>query len=441
MRFTNKKTTIMIATAVAVSGLVAAGGPAQARTAVKAKEKTTQSKPAPASARPDRAASLRTTATSQKALSTVQARVRTYVARHGTKYTFGTYTDATTGRIVMDTNAPATVVSKLTKATTNARVIAGFKVKVNKKRISDQFNRRDDSPAFYGGGGLLASNALCSAGYTVTNASGNRWMVSAGHCYAIGTRVNTESNARYFGTVTNRALASLGQTGLDMELLNGGSYAGRIFTGGVTSTSSIPVVGAGSASVGYTNYCHSGRTTGEQCGHTAISTTAQVCTATGCKTNVIAFRGGVLSQGGDSGSPFYAKDSRGAWIRGHVIAGNGTTSYAETWNKVAAGTASASSPADTQHPPPAHAPQDAQGHTGPGRPGCSAHLDRPRPPERVGSRAVLVVQHHPHVQVVVARGQRRHRHTGPGLPSPRAPRPPPRSGAGSVRRRPGRPAA
>ena len=209
-------------------------------------------------------------------------------------------------------------------------------MKVNKKGLSDQFHRRDDTPAFYGGGGLLASNALCSAGYTVTNSSGNRWMVSAGHCYAIGTRVNTESNLRYFGTVTNRALASLGQAGLDMELLNGQSYAGRIFTGGVTSSTSIPVRSAGSASVGYNNYCHSGRTTGENCGHTAVSTTAQVCTQTGCKSPVIAFTGGVLSQGGDSGSPFYAKDSTGAWIRGHVIAGNGSTSYAETWNKVAA---------------------------------------------------------------------------------------------------------
>ena len=87
-----------------------------------------------------------------------------------------------------------------------------------------------------------------------------------------------------------------------MELLSGSSYAGRIFTGGVTSTTSIPVVSAGSASVGYNNYCHSGRTTGENCGHTAVSTNAQVCTQTGCKSPVIAFTGGVLSQGGDSGN-------------------------------------------------------------------------------------------------------------------------------------------
>lgn len=337
MRSMKKKTVILIATAAAVSSLVAAGGPAQARAADhKAKQRVTTSKPAPASERPDSRASRVPPTASQKALTSIQSRVRTYVAAHPEKYTFGTYANALTGKIVIDTNAPAKVVSSLTSAVKNQRSFAAVKVQVNKKGLSDHYNRRDDVPSFYGGGGLLASNALCSAGYTVTNASGNRWMVSAGHCYAIGTRVSTESNARYFGTVTNRALASLGQTGLDMELLNGGSYAGRIFTGGVTSTSSIPVVAAGSASVGYNNYCHSGRTTGENCGHTAVSTSAQVCTATGCKTNVIAFTGGVLSQGGDSGSPFYAKDSRGAWIRGHVIAGNGSTSYAETWNKVTA---------------------------------------------------------------------------------------------------------
>lgn len=336
----SKKSAILLATAVAVSGLVAVSGPAAAGPGDKGKDKGAVSQPASHTKRPDRAAAPATTEASKDALATINAKVRSYVAKHGGKYTFGTYADATTGQIVIDTNAPSDVVTSLTsaatKATTTQKGAANVKVKVNKQKVSDLFHRRDDTPAFYGGGGLRASGALCSAGYTVTNASGNRWMVSAGHCYAIGTRVNTESNLRYFGTVTNRALASLGQPGLDMELLNGQPYAGRIFTGGVTSSTSIPVVAAGSASVGYNNYCHSGRTTGENCGHTAVSTNAQVCTQTGCKSPVIAFRGGVLSQGGDSGSPFYAKDSRGAWIRGHVIAGNGTTSYAETWNKVAA---------------------------------------------------------------------------------------------------------
>ena len=161
-------------------------------------------------------------------------------------------------------------------------------------------------------------------------------MVTAGHCYANGTTVRTESNLRTVGTVSNRALASLGSGPVDMELLGGQSYAGRVFSGGVTSTTSNPVVAAGDASVNYNAYCHSGRTTGEQCGHTATSVTAQVCTGTGCKSPVIAYTGGTIQQGGDSGGAFYAKDGNsGVWIRGHVIASSSTTGYVEKWTKVA----------------------------------------------------------------------------------------------------------
>lgn len=341
MQISKRKSAALLAAAAVVSGLLVSGGTAQAQSAddPKGTERVSRTRPVPHTDRPDHANAPVASKAAQDELSTLQARVRGYVAKHGAKYTFGTYLDATTGKIVIDTNAPADVVDSLTSTSTRGaaarETAAGTRVKVNRQRTTDLYHRRDDVPSYYGGGGLLASGALCSAGYTVTNSSGTRWMVSAGHCYAVGTRVNTESNLRYFGTVTNRALASLGQPGLDMELLSGSSYAGRIFTGGVTSSTSIPVVSAGSASTGYNNYCHSGRTTGENCGHTAVSTNAQVCTQTGCKSPVIAFNGGVLSQGGDSGSPFYAKDSRGAFIRGHVIAGNGSTSYAETWNKVA----------------------------------------------------------------------------------------------------------
>jgi hypothetical protein len=102
----------------------------------------------------------------------------------------------------------------------------------------------------------------------------------------------------------------------------------------VTSSTSIPVVGEGAAVVGYNDYCHSGRTTGERCGHTANSITAQVCTQTGCKSPVIAYTGGVVQQGGDSGGTFYAKNASGAWIRGHVIAGNATTGYVEPYTEI-----------------------------------------------------------------------------------------------------------
>ncbi|MCW2701080.1 MAG: hypothetical protein JWQ45_2615 [Blastococcus sp.] len=271
------------------------------------------------------------------ALTAIQKRIAAYVAGNGTAYTFGSYVNPATGRIVLETNAPASVVSTLVGSSglAAAEARAAGQVQLRRVATSDAFHRRDDVPSYWGGGGISNGSSICSSGYAVRNSAATVSMVTAGHCYANGTSVSTESQARFYGTVSGRHLASLTFDAKDMELMGGSSYAGRVFTGGTTSTSSIPVVAAGSATVGYADYCHSGRTTGENCGHTATSVTAQVCTTTGCKSPVIAFTGGNLSQGGDSGSPFYAKNSSGAWIRGHVIAGNGSTSYAETWNKVA----------------------------------------------------------------------------------------------------------
>ena len=336
----SKKTSLVacLTAAAAVAALGASSMQAQAASANKDKTGTSHLKAAlPDSASPDHkaAASLKVVSTpaSKAAVATVQARVADYVAKHGTKYTFGTYADPATGAVVMDTNAPASLVAQLTNLSAN-KATASVKVKVNKTTTKDTFNRRDDVPAFYGGGGLSAEGFLCSTGYAVQDSVGNRWMVTAGHCFSNGASVKTESGANVEGTVTARTLASLGGGPIDVEFLAGKSYSGRIFTGGVTSSSSIPVVGSGSAVVGYNDYCHSGRTTGENCGHTATSITGQVCTATGCKSPVIVFTGGNMIQGGDSGGTFYAKTSTQAWVRGHVIASGGGTGYAEPYTEI-----------------------------------------------------------------------------------------------------------
>lgn len=336
MRSLKKKTFVaFVATAAAVAAFGASSGAAQAA--------SPGTKPGPSNAQADpnflakeRAAGegVVSTPASRAALAKVQRRIAAYVAKHGTKYTFGSYADPATGDVVLDTNAPDSLVASLTDLKSD-QSLASIKVRTRKNKTTDVWHRRDDIPAYWGGAGLLASGALCSTGYAVQTWWGGRFMVTAGHCYANGTSVNTESNLRTVGTVSNRALASLGSGPVDMELLGGQSYAGRVYTGGVFSTTSIPVVAAGNAVVGYNNYCHSGRTTGEQCGHTATSVTAQVCTQTGCKSPVIAYTGGTIQQGGDSGGAFYAKDTSGAWIRGHVIASSTTTGFVERWDKVA----------------------------------------------------------------------------------------------------------
>ena len=271
-----------------------------------------------------------------RALKAIQQRIANHVAEHGTKFTFASYLDSETGRIVLDTDAPASVMDEITSVSDPDQRREVGKAEILRTTISDTWHRRDDIPWFWGGAGITNSGGLCSAGYAVRNTSGTVFSVTAGHCFANGANALVESGLRSYGTVSGRRLPTVTGHPMDMELLGGQSYAGRVYTGGVVSTTSRPVVAAGSAYAGYTNYCHSGRTTGENCGHTASSTNAQVCTQSGCKSPVIAFTGGTMIQGGDSGGAFYALDgSGGAWIRGNVIATNGTTGWAQPYTTVA----------------------------------------------------------------------------------------------------------
>jgi len=281
---------------------------------------------------PDQAAKPKATAspTAKSALAAIQKRIAGYVAKNGTDYSFGSYFDARTGKIVVETDAPDAVVSSLTSTSGMSTAQAGVATLTQVKRtaIDDAWSRRDDVPSYYGGGGITQGGGLCSSGYAVQNGVGTRFMVTAGHCYADGATVLTESGANTYGTVSNRRLPSVTGGAQDMELIGGQLYSGRVFLGGVTSTTSGRVVGAGAAFEGFADYCTSGRTTGENCGHTAVDIDGQVCTASGCKSPVIVYNGGTLPQGGDSGGAFYVKTGTDLWIRGHHIAGGGGTSYA-----------------------------------------------------------------------------------------------------------------
>jgi hypothetical protein len=263
-----------------------------------------------------------------RASSALQSRIVDFVRAHGTKYTFGSYVDSATGRVILETDAPSDVVSSLVSA-------SDALVEVREQAISDNFSRRDDASPYWGGAGitLSAPSARCSAGYTVKNSVGTRFMVTAGHCFNNGQTAVTELGGLVVGSVGGNGLPSQ-----DMELIGGRSYGSSIYVGGVNSSTGNHVASAADPIVGFNDYCHSGRTTGENCGHTVNSVTALVCTSSGCKSPVIAFTGGNLPQGGDSGSPFYAKSvsAPDKHIRGHIIAGNGVTEYAEKWSRVSA---------------------------------------------------------------------------------------------------------
>jgi len=270
-----------------------------------------------------------------KAAEAMQRRIARRAERRGGSESFASYVDET-GQIVLVTDAPDAAIAEVTADSDPANKKELDKVKVQKgTKIEDVWHRRDDVPAFWGGGGITNAGGVCSAGYAAKNSSGTVYSVTAGHCFPNGATPTSESGAQAYGTVSNRRLPSVTGHPMDIELVGGRTYAGSIFTGGITSATSIRVVGAGPATVGFTNACHSGRTTGQSCGHTVNSVTGQVCTSSGCKSPVIVFTGGNMIQPGDSGGTFYTADATSAWVRGNVIASGGGTGYATPWTAIA----------------------------------------------------------------------------------------------------------
>ena len=59
-----------------------------------------------------------------------------------------------------------------------------------------------------------------------------------------------------------------------------------------------------------------------------------MCTQTGCKWPDHRYTGGPARPGDSGGSFYLPSGSTQAYARGAVIAGDGTTSYAETWSRM-----------------------------------------------------------------------------------------------------------
>lgn len=275
------------------------------------------------------------------ALTKLLNRIGDYVAESGTTYTFGGYLDEATGRIVLGTDAPENVLSQLTdfsgEPESEVRAIRNMLV----SRSTFELNSRlDDAPPFSGGGGIRTEDDFgCTSGYAVQR-GGIRLMVTAGHCENDGAPITTQTGSlRFYGLVQDQ------RADLDTELISGEFYHGKIFTGGVDSDTTIPVFGAVDAGPfdPVDDYCFSGASAGEHCGHTVRSNFGFECGDFfgGCLTGLTTYAGGRLPQDGDSGAPFYSKIGGGAFIHGHHSGqqdfrpiGLGRVAYAVPWTRV-----------------------------------------------------------------------------------------------------------
>ncbi|MBB5959669.1 hypothetical protein FHS29_006290 [Saccharothrix tamanrassetensis] len=271
------------------------------------------------------------------AKKSIQARVQAFVDANGTRYTFATSSDPTLGKVVLVTDAPRDVVSGLVGADAEHVNVIG-------NGVTDTSRKYDTAP-FWGGAGLkFPGEVPCSSGYVVQDGAAKRYMVTVAHCYHVVNQSVWVEQAPAFaqnvpehvGWVLKQGLA----TGHDIALIGGKTYTGRIYSGGTNSTTSRAVATASDPLENVWTYCHSGRTTGEQCGHGVVDLDAQFCSSSGCKQPVAKFKGGTLNDGGDSGAPFYSRFADGSVaIRGHVIGrdfGVDQAGYAEKYSRVKA---------------------------------------------------------------------------------------------------------
>jgi hypothetical protein len=256
-------------------------------------------------------------------VAAIQARIaRKRFHARAANYNYASYLDLRTGKVVLETNAPAAVTASLSK------LYPGL-IKLRRTNVTDAFSRRADVPPFWGGSSIKSGGAVCTSAFVVQK-SGLRSLLTAGHCFGFGANVLTTDGNLGVGTVNLRGPIPP----FDMELIGGNSYGSFIFSGATNSSTARHVLGAGDPVVGFTGYCHSGQTTGENCGHRVDSVTAQVCTQTGCKSPVIRWSLGAVIQPGDSGSPFFLPSGSSAYIRGMNIATGGGAAYAEKWSRI-----------------------------------------------------------------------------------------------------------
>ncbi|MFJ2606151.1 hypothetical protein ACIO13_14395 [Streptomyces sp. NPDC087425] len=246
------------------------------------------------------------------------------------KYGVATSYDPGTDKVVVYTNAPASVTKSLTTSYPGA-------LDVEQSRLEAQNSRFGDAQPFWGGAALVASESSgaykCTAGFTVKErATGNLYMTTAGHCYSNLTHVYNRradnSDGNWVGQVNRR------NQSIDTEMIYASSsvaYGTDIYTGGTTYSESHAFVhGTEQPELG-TQVCVSGSVSFNHCGHPISNTHFSICYSGGsnCITNGRGFlydRGGTypsydngqLTQGGDSGAPIYTEDytQSAAWIVG-----------------------------------------------------------------------------------------------------------------------------
>jgi hypothetical protein len=241
----------------------------------------------------------------------------------GASYTFGF--DPRSGKIRVNGTVDAATMLALLPAD-----VAPF-VLYKQGEVS-RLSRHNDASPYWGGAEVGRAGVAgfdCTTGFVVKNASGTRFMVTAGHCFSLGAVLETGTGGA-IGKITSRAAFPT----RDMELIGTKAYGTRIYTGDATGVGSI-VKGASDPVAGRTIYCTSGAVTFDRCNLTVTDLDHNYCDADGCTPHLAQYNT-CPNLPGDSGAPFYLDFALGGYpyIRGMVIAKDPDGCYAHKWSTI-----------------------------------------------------------------------------------------------------------
>ncbi|MFI1018797.1 hypothetical protein [Streptomyces sp. NPDC020965] len=265
-------------------------------------------------------------------LTRIQQRIAAHVTAGETAHTFASYLDRTTGRIVLKSDAPSEVVIAVTGRRATAPLTTPLPAPAAAPFQDPGINaphRYQDNAPFSGGAAIrTATTPPCTSGLAVKVSTGQVYLTTSASCFPHNGPVQTEVGATPLGTAFHRVPQ------VDTVVIGGRTYGGRIYVGGLVTSSTIPVASAGAATVGPVEHCYSGRTSGEVCANKVVSLNGQLCGPRECTYGLIVTRGGSPPQPGDQGAPFYFKDAAGAHVRGQVYVAVGAECFVTSWTRI-----------------------------------------------------------------------------------------------------------
>lgn len=181
---------------------------------------------------------------------------------------------------------------------------------VRQRPMRQRSTRLDDSAPWSGGTSIWAPNtgALCTSGFGVRDlATGNPYLITAGHCGDLGTEW-ADRTGETIGTVVRR------NADHDAELVATPAVSNKVHVGGATDGVQASVAGWTEVFPGQL-LCQSGNTSAEQIGGPVCNLEVQFhYTDREELVEATQLDGDESARGGDSGGPVYAVTAQGTLL-------------------------------------------------------------------------------------------------------------------------------